>query len=756
MGCSESKVEEQRAVVLCHGRADILAAAIRHRNALASAHAAYSDCLLSVSVALHRFLLLLPPSSSSSSSSSSPVLSVPSRRESEPSPPPPAPAVSSARRSNPSAPIKFDTLDSDDEYEGVVDDGYYFHHQHPYEGPFRHVPSFESIYYARRQPAPYSVAYEQRPPSYETLQVDYFDPYSGFTSQENHPFPFPPGYYGSMGGSFNPNPASETMPPLVSRGSSSSRAPPPSPPRISTWDLLNPFSTDIYGHGYTPSRNSGEVRHEEGIPDLEEVDMEQKMVQEATYSNLSSTAVSSSATKNGAYTSIRASSAREDESRRSCRQLSKAGRSSNSDTSVIDKNVVAMEQRNAAASNNTRNALEVANAIKAQFQRASKSFRKLSELLEMANHQLHSKQSPHDGLLTPLNSIDDSVKGSMGLASILQKLYVWEKKLYNEVKSEERMRLLLSKSNKELRHLVEKAAEAHRIDTTRSWIDKLSMEIEIAIQVVTTVSKKIDAVRDEELWPQVTELVLGLVRMWSLLLKCHQVHCQAIAEVKGLDFIVSSGKLSSANADEILQLEMEMHKWSSNLPASINAQRNFAKALNGWLLLCLPHEHAETAPSPTRIGAPPVFVICNYWSQAMDRASECEVTNSLLTFADSLHQLWERLAVDQNDRMIAVRDREKLLRVIEKKRRAMHKEVKSLRKKLALVPGQITTPPHQKPDDAHNTTAEVVGSLESGLKNVFEAMEHFSASSVKAYGELLELCGEQKTDSAQNSHWNLI
>ncbi|XP_074580675.1 uncharacterized protein LOC141837115 [Curcuma longa] len=736
MGCSESKVEEQRSVVLCHGRADILAAAIRHRNALASAHAAYSDCLLSVSVALHRFLL--PPPSSSSS----PVLSVPGRRKSEPSPPPPAPAVFSARHSNPSAPIKFDTLDSDDEYEEVVDGGYYVHQPYPYGVPFRHVPSFESIYYARRQPPPHSVVYEQRPPSYdyEALQVRYFDPYSAFTSHENRPFPFPPGYYGSMGGSFNPNPASEAMPPLVSGGSSSSRAPPPpSPPRISTWDLLNPFATDIYGHGYTPSRSSGEVRHEEGIPDLEEVEMEQKVVQEATYGNLTSTAVSSSATKNGAYTSISASPAREDESRRSRQQQSKASRSSHFDPSMIDKNAVAMEQRNAAASKKTRNALEVANAIKLQFQRASQSFRELSELLEMANHQLHSKQSPHDGLLTPLNCIDDSVRGSMGLASILQKLYVWEKKLYNEVKSEERMRLLLSKSNKELRHLVENGAAAHKIDTTRSWIDKLSMEIEIAIQVVTTVSKKINAVRDEELWPQVTELVLGLVRMWSLLLECHQVQCQAITKVKGLDFIVSSGKLSSANADEILQLEMEMHKWSSNLSLWMNAQRNYAKALNGWLLLCLPHERAETAPSPTRIGAPPVFVICNYWSQAMDRASECEVIDSMLTFAASLHQLWERLAVDQNDRMIAVRDRERLLRVIEKKRRAMHKEVDSLRKKLALVPDQITTPLHQKPHDDHNTAE--VGSLELGLKNVFAAMEHFSASSVKAYGELLELCG---------------
>ncbi|KAG6510062.1 protein ALTERED PHOSPHATE STARVATION RESPONSE 1-like [Zingiber officinale] len=711
MGCSESKVVERRAVVLCHRRADLLAAVIRHRNALATAHAAYSDSLLSVSVALHRFLLLL-----AASSSSSPVLSLPRRLKSEPCPPPPASSGSSARYHHFSSRIEIATLDSDDEHEDEeehdVRGDYNFQQQRLYDFPC--ATSFGRIHYTRSQPPPFSVTFDQRPPSYETVQVDYFDPYSANPSHASHPFPFPPGYYGSTGGFFNSYPSPAAMPRLVSEGSSSSRAPPPppSPPKTSTWDFLNPFSIDLYSHGYTPSRSSGEVRHEEGIPDLEEV--EQEVVQEATYDNPSFIAVSSTAAENGA---------REDEVISPSYHPSAASRSSNYDPAVIDKDTVAMGQRNTATSKRIRNALEVADAIKVQFQRASKCFRELSELLETGNHN------------------DEVAKGSMGLASTLQKLYVWEKKLYHEVKSEEKMRQLLSKSNKDLRHLVEKGAEAHKIDTTGSLIDKLSMKIQVTIQVVRTISKRIDALRDEELWPLVTDLVLGLVRMWNLMLECHRMQCQTITEVEGLDFVVAYGRLSSANTDAILQLEMEMHKWSSNFSAWINAQRNYVKALNGWLLLCLPREHAETAPSPRRIGAPPVFTICKCWAQAMDRVSELEAINFVLAFADSLHQLWERLIVDKNKQMVATRDRERWLRVIEIKRKAMHKEVNSLNKKLAVIPGQFTLPVLQKQCDAQNITE--VGSLKLGLKRLFEAMKHFSASSVKAYGELLEHCGEQ-------------
>ncbi|KAH0978137.1 hypothetical protein GBA52_027856 [Prunus armeniaca] len=57
--------------------------------------------------------------------------------------------------------------------------------------------------------------------------------------------------------------------------------PPPSPPRASAWEFLNPFETyDKYYSAYTPSRDSKEVRDEEGIPDLEDEEYQQEVVKE--------------------------------------------------------------------------------------------------------------------------------------------------------------------------------------------------------------------------------------------------------------------------------------------------------------------------------------------------------------------------------------------------------------------------------------------------------------------------------------------
>ncbi|KAM5549840.1 hypothetical protein ABKV19_000993 [Rosa sericea] len=50
-----------------------------------------------------------------------------------------------------------------------------------------------------------------------------------------------------------------------------SKPPPPPPPPPSAWDFMNPFdSIEKYYSPYTPSRDSSEVREEEGIPDLED------------------------------------------------------------------------------------------------------------------------------------------------------------------------------------------------------------------------------------------------------------------------------------------------------------------------------------------------------------------------------------------------------------------------------------------------------------------------------------------------------
>ncbi|WOL09738.1 hypothetical protein Cni_G18491 [Canna indica] len=766
MGCSGSKVDEQKAVVLCRGRVDLLTAAIRHRHALAAAHSAYSDSLLSVSAALHR-LLLLP------TSSSSPVVPLPARPKTKPSPPTP-PLVSSARYSHPSSHIEFVSVDSDEE------DGSSFHS--PSSCPGHHVDHyriiprglpFGNIHYARSQPPGPSVAVEQRPPSYDRVQVSSFDPYAAYPSYGYEYADFP-GYYGSMGRFFGPSSSLPAMPPPMTittpglGGSYSARAPPPppSPPRTSTWDFLNPFDS-YYNHyyNYTPSWSSREVRDEEGIPDLEEIDQEE--VKEA-YGNHKFAPFSSAAARE--YSSTSTSTARED-------GMSSAGdgsycynsrpaaasRRSTFEPEVVDRNVMASEfqrtqigQRSAAAPRKTGNPSEVADAIKAQFQRASHCFREFTELLEVGSYEYHWKHSPpYEG---------DKVMGSRGLAWTLQKLYVWERKLYHEVRAEEKMRLLLRKSRKELNHLLERGAEDDKIASTRNLIKKLSTKIRIAIQVVGSISRKIDVLRDDELWPLLSELVLGygsdlimlmtvelvmghsyqlnflLVTMWNTTLECHQMQYQLIMEAKRLDLATSEGNFSGWHADETLQLEMEMHKWSCNFSSWINSQRNFAKALNGWLLLCLHHgPEATSDDSPRRMGVPPVFTICNCWSQAIESTSERVVLGSIQALAAALHRLWEQQLYEQNERVLTITERDRWLRVIEKKRRNMHKEVDSLNKKLAALAGQFGLPVYHQVFEGH--TAES-SSIQLGLEKIFEAMEEFSATSAKAYAELLKHCGE--------------
>jgi hypothetical protein len=84
------------------------------------------------------------------------------------------------------------------------------------------------------------------------------------------------------------------------------------------------------------------------------------------------------------------------------------------------------------------------------------------------------------------------------------------------------MRLLLAKNTKRLKFLDHKGAEANKIDATRNMVRKLSTKLRISVRVIAKVSKKINRVRDEELWPQINALVQG----YALLFFHPEVFCQ--------------------------------------------------------------------------------------------------------------------------------------------------------------------------------------------------------------------------------------
>ena len=82
------------------------------------------------------------------------------------------------------------------------------------------------------------------------------------------------------------------------------------------------------------------------------------------------------------------------------------------------------------------------------------------------------------------------------------------------------MRLVHEEKKRRLRRLDEKGAEPHKVDVTRTLVRSLSTKIRIAIQVVDKISEKINALRDEELWPQLNDFIEGYVLCFHYVVLC--------------------------------------------------------------------------------------------------------------------------------------------------------------------------------------------------------------------------------------------
>uniref|UniRef100_A0A6M2ELY0 DUF632 domain-containing protein n=1 Tax=Populus davidiana TaxID=266767 RepID=A0A6M2ELY0_9ROSI len=630
-----------------------------------------------------------------------------------------------------------------------------------------------------------SVVYEQRPVSSETVHFGessssaYHSNYSnngyGMSNPSTYGYSGYPSYGYGGGDYYGPgNQYGSSSPPPAAVASSSKPPPaPPSPVRASAWDFLNVFeSYDRSYPQYTPSRDSKELREEEGIPDLEDEDYQHEVVKEVhgdqKYMD-GDKSYSKSPIMDDEDGKVRG------EPEASLYQARPSVGTEEDrvkyEVHVVDKKIVDNERSEVRGNAGFKGGgpLEVAIEIKIQFERASECGNEIAKMLEVGKlpYQRKHASKMSQGVTPPLPaaSSQPSTSGnaeagppsleideelmmrSKNLSSTLQKLYLWEKKLYQEVKAEEKMRVAHEKKFRKLKHLDERGAEAHKVDATQTLIRSLSTKIRMAIQVVDKISVTINKIRDEELWPQLNELIQGLTRMWNSMLECHHNQCQAIREARGLGPIGSGKKHGDDHLYTTMQLEHELLNWTSSFSSWIGAQKGYVRSLNNWLVKCLLYEPEETPDgivpfSPGRMGAPPVFVICNQWAQAMDRISEKEVIDAMRVFASSVFQLWEHDKLEMHQRLMTNKDLESKVRDLDRKDQKIQKKIQALDKKIVLVAGD---------GNGLSGTGKIVyqsdtsnSSLQGSLQRIFEAMERFMADSMKAYEELVQRSEEER------------
>nr|XP_043610926.1 nitrate regulatory gene2 protein-like [Erigeron canadensis] len=291
---------------------------------------------------------------------------------------------------------------------------------------------------------------------------------------------------------------------------------------------------------------------------------------------------------------------------------------------------------------------------------------------------------------------------SLNLSSTLEKLYMWEKKLYKEVKDAERLRVMHQRMLKRLTKLEPCQPNSSQIHAVQASIERFRTKLDISMKLIDAISSEIHQVRDMELQPQVRKLIYGLIRMWQSIGKCHRKQLEAIKESRILTLKANSSMERDSSMGTTIELKTRLVTWAQHFNSWINAQKSFVDSLNRWLLqFNIDHEPeintdaGEVPYSPGRSGAPPIFIICNDWQRQLKGVSQEQVSIAMNKFALKLRQLLER-----------------------------EDEIQRLRK------SQVDLD-HEKAMELVKNVG--VGSLQGGLIPIFKALENFSRDVFKAH-----------------------
>ncbi|GMH05911.1 hypothetical protein Nepgr_007751 [Nepenthes gracilis] len=192
-----------------------------------------------------------------------------------------------------------------------------------------------------------------------------------------------------------------------------------------------------------------------------------------------------------------------------------------------------------------------------------------------------------------------------------------------------------------LRHQFAKGFSAQVVDKTRAVIKDLHSRIKVALHSVDSISKRIEKIRDEELQPQLVELVQGFTRMWKIMLECHHAQYLTIS----LTYHPRIGTAThggETRKQAIAQLQYEFECFGLSFACWVHSHTLYVEFLNGWLQSCImpPQESCRSRwpISPHRSLAPPIFVLCHDWAAAVKTLPSSEAIDAIHKLLSDLQQ----------------------------------------------------------------------------------------------------------------------
>ncbi|KAF3558145.1 hypothetical protein F2Q69_00014548 [Brassica cretica] len=316
-----------------------------------------------------------------------------------------------------------------------------------------------------------------------------------------------------------------------------------------------------------------------------------------------------------------------------------------------------------------RDLKEIADSLKENFDKAAAAGDQVSQMLELGRAQLDrsfgqlKKTVIHSSsLLSTLSStwtskpplavkyrLDttalDQPNSVKSLCSTLDRLLAWEKKLYEEIKAREGVKIEHEKKLSQLQSQEYKGEDEAKLDKTKASITRLQSLIIVTSQAVTTTSTAIIRLRHTDLVPQLVELCHGFMYMWKAMHQYHETQNSIVEQVRGLINRSSKGESTSElHRQATRDLESAVSSWHSSFTHVIMFQRDFIHSVHAWFkLTLLPVCHEDAAvKEPTD-----AYAFCDEWKLALDRVPDTVASEAIKSFINVVHVISSKQADEQ-------------------------------------------------------------------------------------------------------------
>ncbi|KAK4738536.1 hypothetical protein R3W88_002233 [Solanum pinnatisectum] len=424
---------------------------------------------------------------------------------------------------------------------------------------------------------------------------------------------------------------------------------------------------------------------------------------------------------------------------------------------------------------------EIVAAIKEYFDKTASAGEQVSEMLETGRAQLDrsfkqlKKTVYHSsGVFSTISStwsskpplavkyrfepssIDEG--GQKSLCSTLERLLAWEKKLYQEVKAREGVKIEHEKKLATLQSQESRSDDVAKLDKTKASITRLQSLMVVTSQAVSTTSSAIIGLRDSDLVPQLVELCHGFMYMWKSMNQFHQVQNDIVQQVRGLiNREIKGQSTSDLHRQATRDLESAVSAWHSSYCRLIKFQRDFIRSLHGWFKLTL--VSVNTEPTNGNREFSDSFMFCDEWKLALDRIPDTVASEAIKSFINVVHSIY----VKQTEELKIKKRTESASKELEKKASSVRSierkyynsysmvgiglpdvgpdngNVLDARDPLAEKKAELAASQRRVEDEMvkHSKAVEVtramtLNNIQTGLPGVFQAMTSFSSLMTEA------------------------